>query len=80
MDDVKRELKFEIIKDGLTYYEARGLEQIKMLEYNTKEYLNRINGISPYNKNLGTYMAAGRQVAIYISNYISNEILYWTGR
>ena len=40
---------------------------------------NQINGISPHNKSLGIYMEAGRGVAGYLSNLISNEILYWTG-
>ncbi|MNI60765.1 tRNA(Glu)-specific nuclease WapA precursor [compost metagenome] len=79
-DLVKTDLRFEIVKSGLNYYEARGLEQIMMVEYNTKSYLNRINGISPKNNNLGKYMEAGRQVANYLGNYISNEALYWTGQ
>ena len=78
-DPSKAGLVFEPIKTGLNYYQARGLEQIAMLEYNTKSYLNKINGISPNNRNLGIYMAAGRQFAHYIGNQISNEILYWTG-
>ena len=73
-------LNFETIASGLNYYEARGLEQIAMLEYNTRNALNRINGISPKNRNIGTYMSAGRDVAHYIGNQISNEILYWTGK
>ena len=40
---------------------------------------NQINGISPSNKNLGMYMEAGRGVAGYLENQISNEILYWRG-
>lgn len=43
-------------------------------------YLNKINGISPRNKKKIVYMAAGRQVAHYIGNQISNDILYWSGQ
>ncbi len=78
-DPSKAGLSFEPIASGLNYYQARGLEQIAMLEYNTRSALNRINGISPQNRNLNAYMAAGRDVAHYIDNQISNEILYWTG-
>ena len=78
-DSSKSGLNFIEIRSDLNYFEARGLEQIAMLEYNTKEYLNRINGISPKNKMLGVYMEAGRQFSTYVENQISNEILYWTG-
>jgi hypothetical protein len=78
-DPEKIDLVFEPIARDLNYVQARGLEQIAMLEYNTKSALNRINGVSPRNRNLGTYMSAGRDVAHYIGNQISNEILYWTG-
>jgi hypothetical protein len=73
-------LEMVIIKPGLTSLEARGLEQIEMLEYNTKNYLNSINGISPRNENRDIYMHFGRQVAQYLGNTISNEILCWTGQ
>ena len=77
-------LKFEIIAPGLSYYEARGLEQIAMIEYHTINAKNRmnnqINGISPSNKLLVIYMEAGRGVAAYLENQISNEALYWAGR
>jgi len=79
-DPGKAGLRFETIATGVNYYQARGLEQIAMLEYNTRNALNRINGISPNNRNIGTYMSAGRDVAHYIGNQISNEILYWTGK
>ena len=39
----------------------------------------RINGISPRNRKLALYMEAGRGVAGYLDNVISDEILYWTG-
>lgn len=41
---------------------------------------NQINGISPANRSLNTYMEAGRGVAKYIENQVTNEMLYWTGR
>ena len=79
----RKNLRMEIIAQDLSYNEARGLEQIAMLEYHTINTANRmnnqINGISPFNKSLGIYMAAGRGVAGYLENQITNEILYWTG-
>ncbi len=76
-------LQFEVIASDLNYYEARGLEQLAMLECHTINTANRmnnqINGISPSNKSLGIYMEAGRGVAGYLGNQISNDILYWTG-
>lgn len=50
-----------------------------MLTYSTKNALNRISGISPNNPKLEDYMSAGRDVANYVGNQISNEILYWSG-
>lgn len=79
LDPNKKGLSFVTIKSGLNYYEARGLEQIAMLTYSTKNALNRISGISPNNPKLEDYMAAGRDVANYVGNQISNEILYWSG-
>ncbi|NLK96418.1 MAG: DNRLRE domain-containing protein [Clostridiales bacterium] len=73
-------LNFIPIASNLTYFEARGLEQIAMLQYNTKSFKNSVNGISPNNPRRDIYMAAGRQVAHYIGNQISNEVLYWTGK
>ena len=73
-------LTFTPIASNLTYFEARGLEQIAVLEYNTKSFLNSVNGISPNNPRRDIYMAAGRQVSNYLGNQISNEILYWTGK
>ncbi|MDD2503258.1 MAG: hypothetical protein PHG58_05295, partial [Clostridia bacterium] len=75
----KSHLEFETIKSGLKYEQARGLEQIAMLAYNTRAYQNRINGISPKNRRIDIYMEAGRQLAHYVENQISNEILNWTG-
>ena len=80
----RKDLKLEVIASGLNYYQARGLEQIAMLEYHTINTANRmnnqINGISPFNRRLSLYMAAGRGALGYGENQISNEILYWTGR
>ncbi|QLY78026.1 carbohydrate binding domain-containing protein [Clostridium intestinale] len=73
-------LDFTPIASNLTYFEARGLEQIAMLQYNTKSFLNSVNGISPKNPRIDIYMAAGRQISHYVGNQISNEVLYWTGR
>ena len=77
-------MDFVVIRSGLNYYEARGLEQIAMLSYHTINTANRmnnqINGISPANRSLNTYMEAGRGVAKYIENQVTNEMLYWTGR
>lgn len=71
---------FEIIATGLTRKEARGIEQIYMVEYNTRSLLNKINGISPNNINIEIYMQAGRQALNYLGNVVSNEALYWTGQ
>lgn len=81
----RKDLRLEVIATNLTYEEARGLEQIAMLECHTLNpgnYMNnQINGISPFNPRLSYYMDAGRNVAIrYWENQISNEILYWIGR
>lgn len=82
-DPNRSHLNFEVIAPNLNYFEARGLEQIAMMECHTLNTANRmnnqINGISPFNKRLGIYMEAGRGVAHYLGNNISNEILYWTG-
>lgn len=80
----RADLRFVVIRSGLNYYEARGLEQIAMLSYHTLNTSNRmnnqINGISPRNRLLSTYMEAGRGVSAYLENQVTNEILYWTGR
>ena len=71
---------FEVIVTGLTREEARGVEQIYMIEYNTKSLLNKINGINPNNIKREIYMEAGRQIIKYLGNVVSNEALYWTGQ
>ncbi|RHQ53502.1 GIY-YIG nuclease family protein [Firmicutes bacterium AF25-13AC] len=71
-------LQFEIIRTGLNRYEARGLEQIMMLHYHTLNAMNnQINGISPKNRKLRRYMYAAREIAKYVDNQITDEILYW---
>ena len=79
----RKQLDIQVIASDLNYYQARGLEQIAMMHYhtiNTKDRMNnQINGIGSQNGFLGAYMEAGRGVAGYIENRISNEILYWTG-
>ena len=79
-DPVKGQYKFVPEASGLTYEEARGLEQILIIEYSTKELLNKINGISPKNSKLDIYMEAGRAIATYMYDSISDEALYWTGQ
>ena len=83
-DPTKAELQFMPIRSGLTAHEARGLEQISMVQHHTINTANRMNnqrnGISPRNKMLGVYMEAGRGAALYLENQFSNAALYWTGR
>lgn len=74
------DLTFVRIERGLTKEQARGLEQMYMIEYHTRNYYNKINGISPKNKKLDIYMEAGRQFLHYVGNILSNEAMYWTGR
>ena len=83
-DPNRAHLEFVPIASGLNRFQARGYEQIMMLECHTINTANRmnnqINGISPHNKKLDIYMEAGRGVAEYVGNQISNEILNWTGK
>ena len=76
-------LQFVPIKSGLTYSQARGFEQIEMLNCHTINKVNPANnqifGISPKNPKLEFYMYCGRAVASYLENKVSNEVLYWTG-
>ena len=61
---------------GLSYAEARGLEEIGMVECHTLNALNpqnnQIHGIGPNNKNGGRYMDAAIN---YLSNRAENTIL-----
>ena len=72
--------------EGLTYKESRWVEQGGILGFNTlydptmgiakSDYIgNRINGISPLNKNIGTYGKLGYTVLRIIYNEVSNEVL-----
>lgn len=79
-EKTKPDHTFEVIATGLTREEARGIEQIYMVEYNTRSLLNKINGISPNNIKKELYMNAGRQALQCIGNIVSNEALYWTGQ
>lgn len=76
-------LDLQIIKDGLSYEAARGIEQTYMLYHhtiNTKNKMNnQINGISPNNQKIGIYINAAKGVLGYTWNQVSNEILYWSG-
>ena len=51
-DPIKRNYEFVPIEENMTLQEARAVEQMYMIEYNTKNYLNKINGISPKNPKL----------------------------
>ena len=77
-------LDLQIIKDGLSYEAARGVEQTYMLYYHTintsNEMNNQINGISPNNKKIGVYITAAKGALGYTWNQVSNEILYWSGQ
>ena len=74
------QLKFVIIKENLTYIQARGLEQFYMLYHHTINSLNptnnQINGISLKNPKLNIYTKA---VFDYFENQVSNEFLNWLG-
>ena len=78
-DPFRSELKFEPVERNLTYEEARGMEQILILEYNTINTLNRmnnqINGISPRNKRWMIYIEVGKGVLGYMGNRISDDVL-----
>lgn len=69
---------------GSTFFSAYvydGLGRISRRTINTANRMkNQINGIRPANRSLNTYMEAGRGVAKYIENQVTNEMLYWTGR
>ena len=77
-------LDLQIIKDGLSYEAARGVEQTYMLYYHTintsNAMNNQINGISPNNKKIGVYITAAKGALGYTWNQVSNEILYWSGQ
>ncbi|MEQ8156790.1 MAG: hypothetical protein ABRQ25_18255 [Clostridiaceae bacterium] len=71
-------LKFTPIASNLTYFEARGLEQLAMLQCHThvsEGGLNSIWGISSKNPRGVKYSLAGLD---YLNNQVSNEVLCWT--
>ena len=56
---------------GLTWAEARGLEQLGILAYNAIDFgLNSINGISSENPNRYPYLHAAWN---YVYNQVTNE-------
>ena len=75
-------LKVVIFKEGLTYEEARGIEQTYMKYHhtiNTKNAMNnQINGISKRNiEKAKNYLKAAKGKLGYEWNRVSNEVLYW---
>ena len=75
----REHLEMEVVAPGLTYGEARALEQASMVYYHTintaHKMHNQINGIAP------KYWDAFKEVALgtmdYAENKITNEILCW---
>ncbi|MCR4651016.1 MAG: DNRLRE domain-containing protein [Lachnospiraceae bacterium] len=76
---VKGQYRMLMVKTGLTYEQARGLEHILIMDYGKDKLDNLIYGISTKNNNKLIYMKAGRDAVEMIGNYIENEILYWIG-
>jgi len=80
----RKNLSFVPLVRNLTYFEARGLEQILMLSCHTinasNEMNNQINGISPMNPSLNVYMSAAKGTLKYFENAFDNEYLNWTGQ
>ena len=74
-------LEFEIIASGLTYLEARALEQAGMVYHHTVNTVNKannqINGVAP--KHWGRFKEIALGSLKYGWNQMTNEILYWTG-
>jgi len=69
--------------DNLNYFQARGVEQLGMLYYNThisKGGDNKIWGIRYNNPRGTTYSLAGLDIGNYLYNQISNEVLCWTSQ
>ena len=67
----------------MRYGHTKQLEQLGMVYYHTinteNKINNQINGISPFNPELGIYKEASIGLLGYSWNLVSNEILYWTG-
>ena len=54
------------------------MEQYYIIKENTKNYLNKINGISRNNGNVGLYMKEGpKAMTRSFGNIVEDEILYW---
>ncbi len=74
-------LEMEVVATGLSYHEARALEQAGMLYHHTvntaDKMNNQINGVSPKLWNVFTSIAEG--TLNYTWNKMTNEILYWAG-
>ena len=76
---------FNIEKSNLTKAEARGVEQIYIMKYNTLEdlkKLNKINGISPKNNKSAFYMTkalklVGHEVGQELLEKIDNLFFYY---
>lgn len=68
----RQHLEMVPLATGLNAIETRGVEQIQMLEHHTintaNKMNNQINGISPFNRELGVYMEAGRGALSYLEN------------
>lgn len=63
---------------GLVLGVGFGMEQYYIIKENTKNYLNKINGISPNNGSVGLYMNEGAKAIIRsFGNIVEDEILYW---
>ena len=77
----KPNLEFEVQRYNLTKAEARGLEQVLIIQHHVKQEfggLNRINGISPNNPRLGIYMRAALPIAKdLLGAEALDEALYW---
>ena len=77
----KPNLKFEVQRYNLTKAEARGLEQVLIIQRHVKQELgglNKINGISPNNPRLGIYMRAALPIAKdLLGAEALDEALYW---
>ncbi|MCI8444805.1 MAG: hypothetical protein HFG15_00045 [Bacilli bacterium] len=71
---LRKGLTMVVIKDNLTFPEARGLEQVTIMTYNTlkkedKRY-NQINGIAEKNPNYNTYIAIGNSLLADSLTYV----------
>ena len=76
---VRSSLKMEVVASGLTYREARAVEQSCIFKYGTldttKKMKNQINSIAR-NKWIG-YLPSAETVLKYSTIAVSNEVLYW---